>query len=112
MRSTSRTSRTSHGSQSTALWFKGLAICSLALFGHVVVRFLITDILEGRLPLFARPTPGSLTVSVQAPPEYTDQVLQTIYHQTLIASYYVTTVVLGLGLVVLLTGLLLDSQRR
>lgn len=106
MRPSSGKSRTSPRSNSTGLWFKGLAVCSPALVGHLIVRSLITGVRDGTLSLFARPSLGSLTISVEAGPAYTGQVLQNIYHHALIASYYFTAGVLGLGLVVLIAGMI------
>lgn len=112
MRRTSRTTRTSPTSNYTGLWVKGLSLCSLALFGHLVVRSLIAGVRDGGIPLVARPTPGSLTVSIQASPVYTEQLLQNIYYQALIAGYYFTAGVMGLGLVVLVVGGLIVSRRK
>lgn len=110
MRRSSRT-RTSPLSNSTGLWFKGIAVCSLALLGHLIVRSLITGVRDGGLPLFARPTPGPLTTSVRASPVYAEQIVQNIYYQSLIAGYYFTAGVFGLGLIVLAVGIIVVSRR-
>lgn len=112
MRRRSRKRSTSPRSSSVGWWIRGGAVSVVALAGHVIVRSLITDVREGGLPLLARPTPGSLALSVQPPPTSAEQVLQKVYHQALVAGYYGTVLFLCLGLFVLVGGLYIGWRGR
>jgi len=109
--------RTGTSSRDTAthqrgLWFKGLMVCSIALMGHLTVRYLIGKVRDSGLAIFAQPEPGGLSITVRPSASYTEQVLTGLYHQILIGSYYVTAGVLGLGLIVLTCGIAAVLGRR